>query len=169
MSSLFSHASPDEADYSQQGKNTRPREKISLTSDMPLVELWQAFSEYLHLWWPVSLRSSYEAHVELSDQLLIEETADSELIPLAQTLHLVPGGLVALLPLEDGLKGAFTKGLSFTFEETKNGKGSLLEISSGILKPQDANSKEEPGVSPEDSTVARELLGAFAKFMGIPR
>lgn len=133
---------------------------------MPPGELWQAFSEYLHLWWPVNLRSCYEAHVELSDQLLIEETADGELIPLAQTLHLVPGDVVALLPVEGSLNGAFADGISFTFEELEESAGSQLEISSGILKPREIGGDEELGVDAEDTETAHMLLSGFARFIG---
>lgn len=169
MTSLFSHPNPDETTKSQQASQVRPRKEIYADTNFSLAELWQAFSEYLHLWWPVSLRSSYEAHVELSDQLLIEETADGELQPLAQILHLVPGDIVALLPLEDALGSSFTEGVSFTFDEAEDGEGSSLEISSGILKPRDVGGDEELGVYMEDVETARMLLDVFTKFIGIKR
>ncbi len=162
MNSLFSHR-VDETPASESPDHVQSRTGLWIESELPATELWQAFTEYTHLWWPASLRSSHEAHVEIGEELLIEETADGELQPLAQTVHLVPLDVIALHPLEGVLAGAFSSGLSFTFDQED--KSSIVEISSGIIKPQEIEPDAELGVYSQDKEIAKTLLGGFARFI----
>lgn len=163
MSSLFSHQI-DETPAPETVTPPESRTGLWIESELSPAELWQAFTEYTHLWWPVDLRSSHEAHVEIGDELLIEETAEGELQPLAQVVHLVPLDVVAVQSLEGVLNGAFDGGLSFTFDEED--ERSIVEISSGVIKPQDIDPDAELGVLEHDKDAAQQLLGSFARFIG---
>ncbi|QRZ61540.1 hypothetical protein [Rothia sp. ZJ932] len=163
MSSLFSHHI-EEIQTTEVPSAQEVRTDLYIISELPSGELWQAFVEYMHLWWPLELRSSHEAHVELTEELLVEENAGNELVPLAETVHYVPGDVIALQPVENALGGAFVDGLSFTFDEED--EGSSLEMSSGIIGPQDIAPDAELGVYARDREVAQMLLGGFARFIG---
>lgn len=163
MSSLFSHQI-EETLAPDRHTPTEHRTGVWVESELPPAELWQAFTEYTHLWWPVELRSSHEAHVEIGEELIIEETAEGELQPLAQVLHMIPLDVIAVQPLEGVLNGAFDGGLSFTFDEENN--ESIVEISLGVIKPHDVDPDAELGVTAHDLEVARLLLGGFARFIG---
>lgn len=172
MNDLFSHAlQPTEAEKSAQAA-AAASSALYIRSEMPVDELWTAFTEYTHLWWPRELKRGEESYVEFAETHLLEEEEDAAGTGiLAEIVHLVVEDVIAVRPLENQLAGAFRSGLSFVFdvdadaEADKEAEGSLLEISSGLVAPREVGDSEL-GLREEDRETARLLLGGFSRFIG---
>lgn len=158
---LFSHApAPTDSDTSSTGSARTP---VYLQLDMPLEELWLAFTEYTHLWWPASYKKSEGSYLEFGEKYFLEDADDGVQHILAETEYFAPGDVIALRVLPRELKGVFENGLSFVFDE-EDGE-SLVDMCSGIIKPRDLADDAELGVVEADLLAAQEILGAFARFM----
>ncbi len=173
MNDLFSHApQPTEAEKSAQAA-AAASSALYIRSEMPLDELWTAFTEYTHLWWPRELKRGEESYVEFAETHLLEDEDAAGVRILAEIVHLVVEDVIAVWPLENQLAGAFRSGLSFIFDTDadaaagtdKETEGSLLEISSGLVAPREVGDSEL-GLREEDRETARLLLGGFSRFIG---
>lgn len=163
MHKLFSHA-PNTETTTDPAPQTHTVHSLYTTLEMPLHELWAAFTEYAHLWWPKNLTHSPESYIEIGEQYLLEEEEDGTQHLIATTQHFIPEDIISLTIQENQLNSSFTTGLSFIFDPED--QGSRLEISSGHIQPRDINDNPEIGVLPQDITTARTLINSFARFMG---
>lgn len=162
MHQLFSHApTPTETTSTPDPQTFHG---LYTTLDLPLNELWAAFTEYTHLWWPKNLTHSADSYIEIGEKYLLEEEEDGTQHIIATTHHFIPEDIISLTIQEHQLNSTFTTGLSFIFDPED--QGSRLEISSGNIQPRDINNNPEIGVLPQDLTTARALLNSFARFMG---
>ncbi|GGH67191.1 hypothetical protein [Rothia aerolata] len=106
MNDLFSHAlQPTEAEKSAQAA-AAASSALYIRSEMPVDELWTAFTEYTHLWWPRELKRGEESYVEFAETHLLEEEEDTAGTGiLAEIVHLVVEDVIAVRPLENQLAG----------------------------------------------------------------
>lgn len=157
---LFSHAPAVPVSES----SAAPEELIPLyvRSELPLEELWAAFSEYAHLWWPRSLKHEGESHVEFGETFFLEEEDGGRQHVLGETVFFVPGDVLAIRTAAEAFTWGFERGLSFVLDE--DAAGSVLDICSGVVKPRDIEDAEL-GVVASDLEYARAILGSFARFV----
>lgn len=136
----------------------------------PFEEIWQGFTAYTHLWWPQQLRQEPTSHIEISSEYLLEQNEDGENTLLGQTVHYVPGDVVAVRFHEEtapDLHAVFPNGLSFTFDIGDAKLPSIVEVSTGILAPREISADADLGLAGEPATgLAEHILSAFARFMG---
>lgn len=160
MHKIFSHApEPDQAEQ------TRPvavrSSALYIQTALPLQELWIAFTEYTHLWWPHELKREAESYLEFGEQYFLEEEEDGTQHILAETEYFEIEDVIALHTLDHELNGKWKSGISFIFDQNS---GSTVEISSGLVKPRDLGDSEI-GVEEADLESARLILSGFARFM----
>ena len=70
---MFSHA-PEPVDQQHQHNGVERTVALYVESTLEPHEAWAALTEYIHLWWPRQLLQSEESHIDLSAELLLEET-----------------------------------------------------------------------------------------------
>ena len=137
-------------------------------------EVWAALTEYIHLWWPRQLLQSEESHIDLSTELLLEETADGDIIPVARIIQCENEDVLTIAPYPGtrlgrlmGVAEESEESLSFILDalapETAEGPLSLLEISSGTYTGRE---DEELGIYEEQEEAAALLMGAYSRFIG---
>ena len=153
---MFSHA-PEPVDQQRQHNGEERTVALYVESTLEPHETWAALTEYIHLWWPRQLLQSEESHIDLSTELLLEETADGDIIPVAR---IILGRLM-------GVAEESEESLSFILDalapETAEGPLSLLEISSGTYTGRE---DEELGIYEEQEEAAALLMGAYSRFIG---
>mgnify|MGYP007026722174 CR=1 FL=1 len=168
---MFSHA-PEPADQPQQANEHAIA--LYVESSLEPHEAWAALTEYIHLWWPRQLLQSEESHIDLSTELLLEETADGDIIPVARvvqhenedvlTIEPYPGTrLGRLLGVADESEESLSFILDALAPETAEARQSLLEISSGTYAGRE---DEELGIYEGHEEAAALLMGAYARFIG---
>lgn len=160
---MFSHA-PEPVDQPQQANEERTV-ALYVESTLEPHESWAALTEYSHLWWPRQLLQSEESHIDLSTELLLEETADGDIIPVARVVQHENEDVLTIEPYPGTRLGRL---LGVAEEdalapETAEGPLSLLEISSGTYAGRE---DEELGIYEEQEEAATLLMGAYARFIG---
>lgn len=160
MENLFSHATQSVEKTAQEAEE---RQAVYVHLEIPLTEAWVAFTEYTHLWWPTGLKKTPESYIEFGEQLLIEEDEEGEQFILAETQYFIPENVIAIHPRASEFNDVFQDGMSFVFDEETN-SSSLVEISSGIVKPKELEDSEI-GISTHQLAIAQQVLGGFARFM----
>lgn len=169
---MFSHA-PEPTDPPQQADEERVA-ALYVESALEPHEAWAALTEYIHLWWPRQLLQSEESHIDLSTELLLEETADGNLIPVARVVQHENEDVLTIAPYPGTLLGRLLgvdeeaeESLSFILDalapETAEGPLSLLEMSSGTYTGRE---DEELGIYSGHEEAASLLMGAYARFIG---
>lgn len=83
---MFSHA-PEPVDQQHQHNGEERTAALYVESTLEPHEAWAALTEYIHLWWPRQLLQREESHIDLSTELLLEETADGDIIPVARIIQ----------------------------------------------------------------------------------
>lgn len=160
MDNLFSHATPPVEKTAQEEEELQA---VCVHIELPLAETWVAFTEYTHLWWPTELKRTPESYIEFGEQLLIEEDEEGEQFIQAETQYFIPEDVIAIYPRASEFNDVFQDGMSFVFDEETT-SSSLVEISSGIVKPKDLEDSEI-GISTPQLVIAQQVLGGFARFM----
>ena len=169
---MFSHA-PEPTDQQQQAGEERTT-ALYIESTLEPHEVWAALTEYIHLWWPRQLLQSEESHIDLSAELLLEETADGDILPVARVIQCENEDVLTIAPYPGTLLGCLLgvseeseESLSFILDalapETAEGPLSLLEISSGTYTGRE---DEELGIYAGQEEAAALLMGAYARFIG---
>ena len=169
---MFSHA-PESTDQQQPVSEERTV-ALSVESTLEPHEVWAALTEYIHLWWPRQLLQSEESHIDLSAELLLEETADGDILPVARVIQCVNEDVLTIAPYPGtplgrllGADEETEESLSFILDaltpETAEGPLSLLEISSGTYTGRE---DEELGIYEEQEEAAALLMGAYSRFIG---
>ncbi|MBF1681291.1 MAG: GTPase [Rothia sp.] len=169
---MFSHA-PEPVDQPQQTNEERTV-ALYVESTLEPHESWAALTEYIHLWWPRQLLQSEESHIDLSTELLLEETADGDIIPVARVVQHENEDVLTIAPYQGtrlgrlmGVAEESEESLSIILDalapETAEGPLSLLEISSGTYAGRE---DEELGIYEEQEEIAELLMGAYARFIG---
>ena len=169
---MFSHA-PEPADQPQQANEERAI-ALYVESSLEPHEAWAALTEYIHLWWPRQLLQSEESHIDLSTELLLEETADGDIIPVARVVQHENEDVLTIAPYPGtrlgrlmGVAEESEESLSFILDalapETADASQSLLEISSGTYAGRE---DEELGIYEGHEEAAALLMGAYARFIG---
>ena len=169
---MFSHA-PEPVDQPQQANEERTV-ALYVESTLEPHESWAALTEYIHLWWPRQLLQSEESHIDLSTELLLEETADGDIIPVARVVQHENEDVLSIAPYQGtrlgrllGVAEESEESLSFILDalalETAEASQSLLEISSGTYAGRE---DEELGIYEEQEEIAELLMGAYARFIG---
>ena len=166
---MFSHA-PEPVDQQQQANEERTI-ALYVESTLEPHEAWAALTEYIHLWWPRQLMQSEESHIDLSTELLLEETADGDIIPVARVVQHENEDVLTIGPYPGmplgRLLNVTEESLSFILDalapETAEGPLSLLEISSGTYAGRE---DEELGIYEGHEEAAALLMGAYARFIG---
>ena len=170
---MFSHA-PEPVDQQRQHNGEERAAALYVESTLEPHEAWAALTEYIHLWWPRQLLQSEESHIDLSTELLLEETAEGDIVPVAGivqcendvvlTIAHYPGTDMGRLM---GVAEESEETLSFILDalapETAEGPLSLLEISSGTYT---GSEDEELGIYEEHEEAAVLLMGAYSRFIG---
>lgn len=134
---MFSHA-PEPTDQQQQAGEERTT-ALYIESTLEPHEVWAALTEYIHLWWPRQLLQSEESHIDLSTELLLEETADGDILPVARVIQCENEDVLTIAPYPGtrlgrlmGVDEDAEESLSFILDalapETAEGPLSLLEI-----------------------------------------
>ena len=169
---MFSHA-PEPVDQQQQA-NAERTIALYIESALEPHEAWAALTEYIHLWWPRQLMHSGESYLDLSADLLLEETADGDIIPVARVVQHENEDVLTIAPYPGTRLGRFLdvteeteESLSFILDalapETADAPQSLLEISSGAYTGRE---DEELGIYEEQEEAAELLISAYARFIG---
>ena len=169
---MFSHA-PEPVDQQQQANEERTI-ALYVESTLEPHEAWAALTEYIHLWWPRQLLQSEESHIYLSTELLLEETADGDIIPVARVVQHENEDVLTIGPYPGTPLGRLLnvteeteENLSFILDalapETAEAPQSLLEISSGTYTGRE---DEELGIYEGHEEAAALLMGAYARFIG---
>lgn len=169
---MFSHA-PEPTDQPQQANEERIV-ALYVESSLEPHEAWVALTEYIHLWWPRQLLQSEESHVDLSAELLLEETENGDIIPVARVVQHENEDVLTIAPYPRTLLGRLLgadeeteESLSFILDalapETADAPQSLLEISSGTYTGRE---DEELGIYAGHEETAVLLMGAYARFIG---
>lgn len=169
---MFSHA-PEPVDQPQQANEERTV-ALYVESTLEPHEAWAALTEYIHLWWPRQLMQSEESHIDLSTELLLEETADGDIIPVARVVQHENEDVLTIAPYPGtrlgclmGVAEESEESLSFILDalapETAEGPLSLLEMSSGTYAGRE---DEELGIYEGHKEAATLLMGAYARFIG---
>lgn len=169
---MFSHA-PEPVDQPQQANEERTV-ALYVESALEPHEAWAALTEYIHFWWPKQLLQSEESHIDLSTELLLEETEDGDIIPVARIIQCENEDVLTIEPYPGtrlgrllGVAEESEESLSFILDalapETAEGPLSLLEISSGTYAGRE---DEELGIYEEQEEAATLLMGAYARFIG---
>lgn len=169
---MFSHA-PEPVDQPQQANEERAI-ALYVESSLEPHEAWAALTEYIHLWWPRQLLQSEESHIDLSTELLLEETADGDIIPVARVVQHENEDVLTIAPYPGtrlgrlmGVAEESEESLSFILDalapETADASQSLLEISSGTYAGRE---DEELGIYEGHEEAAALLMGAYARFIG---
>lgn len=169
---MFSHA-PEPVDQPQQTNEERTV-ALYVESTLEPHESWAALTEYIHLWWPRQLLQSEESHIDLSTELLLEETADGDIIPVARVVQHENEDVLTIAPYQGtrlgrlmGVAEESEESLSIILDalapETAEGPLSLLEISSGTYAGRE---DEELGIYAGHEEAAELLIGAYARFIG---
>lgn len=169
---MFSHA-PEPVDQQQQA-NAERTIALYIESALEPHEAWAALTEYIHLWWPRQLMHSGESYLDLSADLLLEETADGDIIPVARVVQHENEDVLTIAPYPGTRLGRFLdvteeteESLSFILDalapETADAPQSLLEISSGTYTGRE---DEELGIYEEQEEAAELLISAYARFIG---
>lgn len=169
---MFSHA-PEPVDQQQQA-NEECTIALYVESALEPHEAWAALTEYIHLWWPRQLMQSEESHIDLSTELLLEETADGDIIPVARVVQHENEDVLTIGPYPGTPLGRLLnvteeteENLSFILDalapEIAEGPLSLLEISSGTYAGRE---DEELGIYEGHEEAAELLMGAYARFIG---
>lgn len=169
---MFSHA-PEPVDQQQQANEERIV-ALYVESTLEPHEAWAALTEYIHLWWPRQLMQSEESHIDLSTEMLLEETADGDIIPVARVVQHENEDVLTIAPYPGtrlgrlmGVAEESEESLSFILDvlapETAEGPLSLLEISSGTYAGRE---DEELGIYAGHEEAAELLIGAYARFIG---
>ena len=169
---MFSHAA-EPVDQQQQA-NAERTIALYIESALEPHEAWAALTEYIHLWWPRQLMHSGESYLDLSADLLLEETADGDIIPVARVVQHENEDVLTIAPYPGTRLGRFLdvteeteEGLSFILDalapETADAPQSLLEISSGTYTGRE---DEELGIYEEQEEAAELLISAYARFIG---
>lgn len=169
---MFSHA-PEPVDQQQQVGEKRTI-ALYVESTLELHEAWAALTEYIHLWWPRQLLQSEESYLDLSTELLLEETADGDIIPVARVVQHENEDILTIAPYPGTRLGRLLdvteeteESLSFILDAlapaTADAPQSLLEISSGTYTGRE---DEELGIYEGHEEAAELLMGAYAHFIG---
>lgn len=169
---MFSHA-PEPTDQQQPVSEERTV-ALYVESTLEPHEAWVALTEYIHLWWPRQLLQSEESHIDLSTELLLEETADGDIIPVARIIQCENEDVLTIAPYPGTLLGRLLgadeeteESLSFILDalaqETAEGPLSLLEMSSGTYTGLE---DEELGIYAAQEAAAALLMGAYSRFIG---
>ena len=169
---MFSHA-PEPVDQQQQA-NAERTIALYIESALEPHEAWAALTEYIHLWWPRQLMHSGESYLDLFADLLLEETADGDIIPVARVVQHENEDVLTIAPYPGTRLGRFLdvteeteESLSFILDalapETADAPQSLLEISSGTYTGRE---DEELGIYEEQEEAAELLISAYARFIG---
>ena len=169
---MFSHA-PEPVDQPQQANEERTV-ALYVESALEPHEAWAALTEYIHLWWPKQLLQSEESHIDLSTELLLEETEDGDIIPVARIIQCENEDVLTIEPYPGtrlgrllGVAEESEESLSFILDalapETAEGPLSLLEISSGTCAGRE---DEELGIYAGHEEAAVLLMGAYSRFIG---
>lgn len=169
---MFSHA-PEQIDQQQQANEERTA-ALYVESSLEPHEAWAALTEYIHLWWPRQLMQSEESHIDLSTELLLEETADGDIIPVARVVQHENEDVLTIAPYPGtrlgcllGVAEESEEILSFILDalapETAEAPQSLLEISSGTYTGRE---DEELGIYEGHEEAAALLMGAYSRFIG---
>ena len=169
---MFSHA-PEPVDQPQQTNEERTV-ALYVESTLEPHESWATLTEYIHLWWPRQLLQSEESHIDLSTELLLEETADGDIIPVARIIQCENEDVLSIAPYQGtrlgrllGVDEETEESLSFILDalalETAEAPQSLLEISSGTYAGRE---DEELGIYAGHEEAAELLIGAYARFIG---
>lgn len=169
---MFSHA-PEQIDQQQQANEERTA-ALYVESSLEPHEAWAALTEYIHLWWPRQLMQSEESHIDLSTELLLEETADGDIIPVARVVQHENEDVLTIVPYPGtrlgcllGVAEESEESLSFILDalapETAEAPQSLLEISSGTYTGRE---DEELGIYEGHEEAAALLMGAYSRFIG---
>lgn len=170
---MFSHA-PEPADQQHQHNGEERTAALYVESTLEPHEAWAALTEYIHLWWPRQLLQSEESHIDLSTELLLEETADGDIIPVARIIQCENEDVLTIAPYPGtrlgrlmGVVEESEESLSFILDtlapETAEGPLSLLEISSGTYAGRE---DEELGIYAGQEEAAVLLMGAYSRFIG---
>ena len=170
---MFSHA-PEPADQQHQHNSEERTAALYVESILEPHETWAALTEYIHLWWPRQLLQSEESHIDLSTELLLEETAAGDIIPAARIIQCENEDVLTIAPYPGtrlgrlmGVAEESEESLSFILDalapETAEGPLSLLEISSGTYTGRE---DEELGIYEEQEEAAALLMGAYSRFIG---
>ena len=170
---MFSHA-PEPVDQQRQHNGEERAAALYVESTLEPHEAWAALTEYIHLWWPRQLLQSEESHIDLSTELLLEETADGDIVPVARIVQCENEDVLTIAPYPGTHMGRFMgvaeeseETLSFILDalapETAEGPLSLLEISSGTYT---GSEDEELGIYEEHEEAAVLLMGAYSRFIG---
>ena len=169
---MFSHA-PEPTDQQQPVSEERTV-ALYVESTLEPHEVWAALTEYIHLWWPRQLLQSEESHIDLSAELLLEETENGDVIPIARVIQCVNEDVLTIAPYPGthlgrllGVAEESEESLSFILDalapETAEGPLSLLEISSGTYT---GHEDEELGIYEDQEEAATLLMGAYSRFIG---
>ena len=153
---MFSHA-PEPVDQQRQHNGEERTVALYAESTLEPHETWAALTEYIHLWWPRQLLQSEESHIDLSTELLLEETADGDIIPVARIIQCENEDVLTIAPYPGtrlgrlmGVAEESEESLSLILDalapETAEGPLSLLEISSGTYTGRE---DEELGIYEE--------------------
>ena len=170
---MFSHA-PEPVDQQHQHNGEERTAALYVESTLEPHETWAALTEYIHLWWPRQLLQSEESHIDLSTELLLEETAAGDIIPVARIIQCENEDVLTIAPYPGtrlgrlmGVAEESEESLSFILDalapETAEGPLSLLEISSCTYTGRE---DEELGIYEEQEEAAALLMGAYSRFIG---
>ena len=113
---MFSHA-PEPVDQQHQHNGVERTVALYVESTLEPHEAWAALTEYIHLWWPRQLLQSEESHIDLSTELLLEETADGDIIPVARIIQCENEDVLTIAPYPGTHLGRFL-GVSEESEES---------------------------------------------------
>ena len=94
---MFSHA-PEPVDQQHQHNGEERTAALYVESTLEPHETWAALTEYIHLWWPRQLLQSEESHIDLSTELLLEETAAGDIIPVARIIQCENEDVLTIAP-----------------------------------------------------------------------
>ena len=164
---MFSHA-PEPVDQQRQHNGEERTAALYVESTLEPHEAWAALTEYIHLWWPRQLLQSEESHIDLSTELLLEETADGDIVPVARIVQCENEDVLTIAPYPGthmgrlmGVAEESEESLSFILDALA--PLSLLEISSGTYT---GSEDEELGIYEEHEEAAVLLMGAYSRFIG---
>lgn len=177
---MFSHASKPPTSAEERKAEERVT-ALYCESELPIDEAWAALTDYIHLWWPRELLQSEESHVYITDENLLEETENGEIIVLGNILHNIPNDVLSFEPAPGNSLVRFVEGreepgsLSFILDNLVADSAeaieeteilTIVEITSGTYSSSELDDEAELGLWARHKELGRILIGAYSRFIG---
>lgn len=177
---IFSHVSKSLTSAEERKAEERVT-ALYCESELRIDEAWAALTEYTHLWWPRELLQSEESHVYITDENLLEETENGEIIVLGNILHDIPNDVLSFKPAPGStlvrlVQGGEERGsLSFILDNlmadsTEAIEGTeiptIVEITSGTYSSSELDNDAELGLWARHEKLGRILIEAYSRFIG---